>query len=203
MSQTGVSRLWHAILLVFVMIIASPGAAVAKTPQFTVELAPTAPTDGEPVTVIVRFDAYSPPAEDVNKLLAFVPGSGTDGSRMPVSLARTSDGSYRGQVVLPQGSWTLIRFPGNAYLESAPGAPESIALTVAPAAAPAATRGATQGTTQGAEPIWALVAAVAVAAALLVRRRRSTPRIAGARQGACRTHYAPTIETARPDEPAR
>lgn len=184
MSQNGVSRLWHAILLVFVMIIASPGAAAAKTPQFTVELAPPAPTAGEPVTVIVRFDPYSPPAEDVNKLLAFVPGSGTDGSQMPVSLARTSDGSYRGQVVLPQGSWTLIRFPGNAYLESAPGAPESIALTVAPPAAPAATQGGTQGATQGAEPMWALVAVAAIAAALLVWRRRSTPRVVRARQAA-------------------
>jgi hypothetical protein len=160
--------------LLLVLLLAIPGVVLAKgLPWHSVEVQPAAPVAGAPFTVAVRLwdDAmHTRPAR-------WWPDEGLDGrvefqgaaERVPVTLTRTRDATFLGQVTLTEGTWRLVRVLEYAEI-SGPAEIELATITVAPAPTSAAT------------PIGAAVIGVAlVSAGLIWRGRRSSPPGARAR----------------------
>lgn len=85
-----------------------PPAAQAKLPAFSVELVPSRPAPGEPVTVTVRPKSSPEGFPDrLDDLLAFERPE----QSLPVPLVRAGD-VYRAVVTFPHaGRWTLRPFP--------------------------------------------------------------------------------------------
>jgi hypothetical protein len=162
-----------AMSLLVVILLVIPGAAMAKVPWSSVEFVPAAPVAGEPLTIVVRFwddpDHTRPstwwpnPAAGVSLELEGPAG------RVPITVTRAGDATYRAEVTLAEGTWTLVvdqPFPGAS-------GPTSVELTtVTVAAAPGA-----------AAPIGAALVGAALAAGVLWRGRRSSSRGSTAAEG--------------------
>ncbi|HTE64860.1 MAG TPA: hypothetical protein VK736_01210 [Candidatus Binatia bacterium] len=155
------------------------GPAAAKVPYFSVELTPPAPSAGEPVTIVVRLwndpahtnpADWAPPEEVMDDMVSFR----SEDAMVRVDLAQAEDGSYRGTVTLPAGSWTMVPFPDGVELgEPIPGFQAPIALTVT-AASPSMLP----------LVVGATAAAIAAIAVFLGRRRRRSHRTRQIRQPA-------------------
>lgn len=155
------------------------GPAAAKVSYFSIEVTPPAPTAGEPVTVVVRLwndPAHTLPAdwalpdEVLDEMVAFQ----SEDAEVRVDLWQFEDGSYRGTVTLPAGSWIMMPFPdGVGPREPIPGFQTPIAVTVSDAS-PRFTPLALAATLAG----------VGAIAAVFGRRRQRSPRAQEARQPA-------------------
>jgi hypothetical protein len=169
MSPTRVLRFVILVALVSVTSLTTAGAVAAKDPQFTLDVTPSHPIAGHPVSVVLRLSDYSPPITNATELVAFIPDGGTRSQHVPVPLVRSADGSYRADVFLPAGVWTLLPFPKHPLGEAVPGYPQPISMTVAPAP-PSAPHTARQAAPMPFDPTILMLAAVALAVLLLLRR---------------------------------
>jgi hypothetical protein len=172
-------RLSAAVALAAALLAFVVGPAAAKVSYFSIDVMPPAPTAGEPVTVVVRLwndPAHTLPAdwalpdEVMDEMVAFQ----SEDAEVRVALTQFEDGSYRGTVTLPAGSWTMVPFPDGVGLgEPIPGFQTPIAVTVS-APSPWFTPLALAATLAGAGAI----------AAVFGRRRQRSPRAQEARQPA-------------------
>src|SRR5688572_8239224 len=88
------------------------GPAAAKIPFFSVEVSPPDPTDGDVVVVTVLMwddPSHTQPATwwqepAIEGLLEFH----GDAGRVPITLHRLDDATYRAEVTLGSGSWRLV-----------------------------------------------------------------------------------------------
>ena len=155
-----------AIGLLAVILLVAPSTALAKLPQYSVEILPAAPVAGEPLTVVIRLwddAAHTQPATwwreaTLGGLLEFQDGA----ERVPVTLTRSDDATFHAEVKLAEGTWRLAIVLQYADISG----PADVALaTVTVAAAPDPTA-----------PIGAAVIGVAlVTAGLIWRGRRRSP----------------------------
>jgi hypothetical protein len=164
-------RLPAAFVIAAAFLAFGVGLAAAKVSYFSVEVTPQAPSAGEPVTVVVRLwndPAHTipadgaPPEEVLDEMVAFH----SEDAEVRVDLWRKfEDGSYRGTVTLPAGSWIMVPFPdGVGPREPIPGFQTPIAVTVS-APSPWFTPLALAAT----------IAGVGAIAAVLGRRRQRSP----------------------------
>jgi hypothetical protein len=117
-------------------LLLAVGPAAAKIPYFSVEVSPPDRTDGDVVLVtVLMWDVagHTQPATwwpepAIAGLLEFR----GDAGRVPVTLHRLNDGTYRAEVTLAAGSWRLVAFPlGVARTAvSGEGYPTPVSVTV-------------------------------------------------------------------------
>jgi hypothetical protein len=101
------------------------GPAAAKIPFFSVEVSPPDPTDGDVVlvTVLMWEDASHTqpatwsPGPEIAGLLEFR----SDAGRVPITLHRLGDATYRAEVTLAAGTWRLVAFPLGVARTDVPG----------------------------------------------------------------------------------
>ena len=96
------------MILVLAAAALVPSSAQAKMPPFTVELEPSRPAVGEPLTVTVRTKTS---LQGFPSRMAHLLALERAGESVPVPLRRSGD-VYRAVVALPDaGTWTVQLFP--------------------------------------------------------------------------------------------
>ena len=129
-----------AMGLLVTFLLVAPGSVLGKMPWHEVEVAPTEPVAGEPLTVVVRF--WDDPAH--TRPSTWWPDSDHGGSlelegpagRVPLTLTRTRDATFRAEVTLAEGTWRLVA--AQQFAEAS--GPTDVELaTVIVAAAPSTT----------------------------------------------------------------
>jgi hypothetical protein len=96
-------------------LLLAVGPVAAKIPYFSIEVSPADPVDGDVVVIVVRMwddaqhtqPATWSPGPTVGGLVE-VRGSG---GRVPVTLVRLDDVTYRAEVTLSAGTWQVVPFP--------------------------------------------------------------------------------------------
>jgi hypothetical protein len=127
------SLILGSVAAVFVTV----GPVAGKMPYFSMEVSPSQPRDGDVVVITVRLwdDAsHTTPATwwPESTIENLIEARGTAG-RVPISLLRIDDATYRAEVTLSAGTWELIPFPrpgGGMVVGAGPGYPGPTTVTV-------------------------------------------------------------------------
>ena len=96
-------------------LLLAVGPVAAKIPYFTIEVSPADPVDGDVVEIVMHMwddPGHTQPA-------TWSPGPTLDGlieirgpsERVPVTLVRLDDVTYRAEVTLSAGTWRVVAFP--------------------------------------------------------------------------------------------
>jgi hypothetical protein len=122
--------------LAALLLAASPVAG--KMPFLSIELTPSEPRDGDVIVIVVRMwdDAgHTTPATwwPEPTIEGLIEARGPSG-RVPFTLDRLDDATYRAEVTLSEGTWQLVTFPGGARGSMGDGYPGPLTATVGPAA---------------------------------------------------------------------
>jgi hypothetical protein len=139
MQRHAVRSLILGSLAAFLLAV---GPVAGKMPFFSIELSPSDPRDGDVIVIVVRMwdDAgHTTPATwwPEPTIEGLVEARGPAG-RVPFTLLRLDDATYRAEVTLSEGTWQLVTFPragGGVMVSSGDGYPGPLTVTVGPAAA--------------------------------------------------------------------
>ena len=116
-------------------LLVAVGPTAAKIPFFSVEVSPPDPTDGEVVLVTVRMwddPSHTQPSTWSEPIIPDLLEFQGDAGRIPITLHRLDDATYRAEVTLAAGSWRLVAFPMGVARSVVPaeGYPTPIRVTV-------------------------------------------------------------------------